>query len=122
MLRKGLDLTNQQDVPDSAVNVFPVPGGPHKSMTRPLPVTSVSYIRVWVNRSERTLSVDKVIEMLQLPVLCRANESYQQSLLCFIDDEVIQSLSVPFNFGETVDLGITYHKFLASLGFRGLSL
>jgi hypothetical protein len=66
--------------------------------------------------------MDKVVEMLQLSVLCCANKPHQESLLCFIDDEVVDGLSVPFNVGEMVDLGIAYRKFLASVGSRGLSL
>lgn len=90
-------------------------------MTRPFPVTNVSSY-LTIGEEKRTLSVDKVVEMLQLSVLCCANKSNQESLLCFIDDEVIDGLSVPFNVGEMVDFGIAYHKFLASVGSRGLSL
>jgi hypothetical protein len=97
------------DKPDSAVSVFPVPGGPHKSRVSPLPMNDVSLISQEYMK-EQTFSVDKVVKLPEVSSLRGAYESKQEPLLSSVENKFIKRLGVPLDVNQIIDFDVTCSK------------
>ncbi|KAI6775214.1 hypothetical protein HG530_001972 [Fusarium avenaceum] len=97
------------DKPDSAVKVFPVPGGPHKSRMSPLPMNDVSLISQ-ESMKKQTFSVYKVVKLSEVSALCSTHESKQEPLLPSVEDKFVKGFSIPLDVNQIIDFDVACSK------------